>query len=197
MGAPGRHRVAGILLTGGASRRLGRDKATVPVGGTGCAERVAAALAQVAPGALEVGPGVSGLRSVPDAHPGLGPLGAILTGWAQLCAEGGRRAVLALACDMPLVTPALLGFLARWPDAGSVVPVVEGRPQPLCARYSPSALDAARLAFENGARSMEPLRSFGDVRLLDERAWATVVAPQAFADVDTPADLAAAEAALR
>ncbi|HZI37181.1 MAG TPA: NTP transferase domain-containing protein, partial [Acidimicrobiia bacterium] len=55
--------VAGLLLTGGASRRMGRDKALLEVGGRRLVDRAASVLAAVADPVLEVGPGWSELAS--------------------------------------------------------------------------------------------------------------------------------------
>ncbi len=67
----------GILLTGGQSRRMGFDKASMLVGGVACAARVAAVMQAVVADAVEVGPGVSGLRAVREDPPGGGPLVAV------------------------------------------------------------------------------------------------------------------------
>jgi len=52
---------AGVLLTGGSSRRLGFDKATVMVGDETLAERAARVLSAVCSPVIEVGPGRSGM----------------------------------------------------------------------------------------------------------------------------------------
>ena len=69
---PANARPAALLLTGGASRRLGRDKATLMVGGVPLARRTAALLVEVANPVIEVGPGYTGLPHVvekPSARP--------------------------------------------------------------------------------------------------------------------------------
>ena len=123
--------VAGLLLTGGASRRMGRDKASIVLAdGRTCAQTVAARLAEVADPLLEIGPGTSGLTAVPDDCPGAGPLAALATGWAALVSSGHSGPVLVLACDLPRVTVPLLELLARAAGDGAVVPVVGERPNP-------------------------------------------------------------------
>jgi molybdopterin-guanine dinucleotide biosynthesis protein A len=97
--------------------------------------------------------------------------------------------VIVLACDLPLVTEALLRFLACRPELGSVVPVVHGRAQPLCARFSSLALENAARAVSAGRRSLAPLLEGDDVTWLEEPDWGQVADSQAFADMDSPADL--------
>jgi molybdopterin-guanine dinucleotide biosynthesis protein A len=181
--------VAGLVLTGGASRRMGRDKAAIIVEGTACAQRVARRLSLVASPALEVGPGRSGLPVVTEHPRGHGPLCAILAGWHALTARGHRDRVIVLACDLPLVTETLLRFLACRPEPGSVVPIVHGRAQPLCARFSSLALDSAARAVSAGHRSLAPLFVGDDVTWLEEREWGQVADSRAFSDIDSPADL--------
>jgi molybdopterin-guanine dinucleotide biosynthesis protein A len=183
--------IAGLLLTGGASRRMGRDKASIVVeGGLTCAQTVAARLAEVADPVLEVGPGKSGLRSVPDETPGEGPLAAIATGWKVLNASGYSGPVLVLACDLPLLSVALLELMAHSPNDNTIVPMVDGRPQPLCARYASSTLDLCQGLVAHGKRSLKVLLDVATVSWLDESAWSAVVDARCFADIDTPEDLA-------
>ena len=127
---------AAILLTGGASRRMGFDKTSLMVGGTPLAVRLGAMLAQICAPAIEIGTGRSGLPSMQERPGGEGPLVAIAAGVRALAARGSRGPALVLACDLPMVTAALLRALAEWPGSGSVVPDVDGHPQPLCARWS-------------------------------------------------------------
>lgn len=180
---------AGILLTGGASRRLGTDKAALMIDGGRLAARQAGLLRQVCGRCLEVGPGTSGLEAVREEPAGTGPLAALAAAAAALRLRGHEGGALALAVDLPLVTVAVLRFLARFPGHGSVVPFVEGRAQPLCARYSARALGVAEELTSGGERSMDALlQALDDLQWAGPRMWGAVASPEAFADVDTPAD---------
>jgi len=184
-------RVAGILLTGGASRRMGRDKAGLVDGdGATLAARLGAVLASVCEPTVEVGPGRSGLRAVPDERPGEGPLAACVSGWHALGAAGHRGFVAVLAVDLPSMTAAALGVVVAHPDPSSVVPVVDGRPQPLAARWTDAALAEADRLVTSGERSMAALLEVVPWTALREPAFAAVGGVAAFDDVDTPDDLA-------
>jgi molybdopterin-guanine dinucleotide biosynthesis protein A len=185
--------VAGLLLTGGASRRLGRDKTVVPVGGRPCAVVVGERLANVTSPAIEVGPGRSGLPAVVEKEPGQGPLAAIAAGWRVLVDRGHAGPCLVLACDLPRISVPLLRLLAGWAGEGTVVPVSEGVPQTLCARYSKEALARAESLVAGGARSVRALladeTAAARVTLVPPATWGSVAPPEVFADLDTPADL--------
>jgi molybdopterin-guanine dinucleotide biosynthesis protein A len=166
---------AGVLLTGGASTRMGRDKATLVVGGETLGARAARVLSAVCAPVVEVGPGVTGLRAVRERPPGSGPLGALVAGVDAV----GVLPVVLLACDMPNVSEGIVRMLAEWPGNGTVVPVAAGRPQYACARYG--VVDASGSA----------LRHLVDHRaeLIDESVWSAYGPPDAFDDLDTPDDL--------
>jgi molybdenum cofactor guanylyltransferase len=183
---------AGLLLTGGSSRRLGTDKARLVVpGGETLAERTGRLLLSVADPAIEVGAGRTGLRGVEDAEPGAGPLAALAAGVAALDDRGWAGPVLAVATDLPLLSEAMLRWLAHHPARCSIVPLDEGRPQPLCARY---ARDDCRAAIElsgDGARSMTALLRAIDPLLIGVALWEGPAGrSDALLDVDTPDDLA-------
>ena len=181
--------VAGILLTGGNSRRMGFDKASMLIGGVPCAAKVAAVMQAVVADAVEVGPGVSGLPAVQEEPLGGGPLVAVCTGARALNELGGWRSALVVACDLPLVTEGLLRTLVQWPGSHSVVPMIEGQPQSLCARWSAEDLAAAADLVEAGMRSVRSLLNLAGVELVEEERWPGEVDRRAFSDVDTPADL--------
>jgi molybdopterin-guanine dinucleotide biosynthesis protein A len=117
--------VAGVVLTGGGSRRMGTDKALLEIGGVALARRVADVLAAggCAPVWCQGGdaPALAalGLAVHPDVRPGEGPVAAIA---AALEYAGEADGVLVAACDLPGLTARvvadLLHAVARRPDAG-------------------------------------------------------------------------------
>ena len=102
--------VAGVLLTGGSSRRMGRDKATMVVRGEQLATRTARVLSAVCDPVVEVGRGVTELKCVREYPPGSGPLAALVAGADELAVDE----VLLLACDYPFIDEPVLRLLADW-----------------------------------------------------------------------------------
>ncbi|MEM1178565.1 MAG: molybdenum cofactor guanylyltransferase [Acidobacteriota bacterium] len=132
----------GVVLAGGDSRRLGQDKARLPLPGSAGEDLLAWAVRRVAEvcGSVAVADrgrhSVGGARSVDDG-PGRGPAAGIL---GAACAFPGRP-LLVLACDLPLVPVAALSHIASAPAGPCwVVPERNGRLEPLCALYRPPAL---------------------------------------------------------
>jgi molybdopterin-guanine dinucleotide biosynthesis protein A len=176
---------AGIVLTGGSSRRLGFDKATVRIGDETVAARAVRVLGEVCAPVIEVGPGRSGLAAVREEPPGSGPLAALVAGAAALDAD----AIVLLGCDHVAVEPPLLRLLAEWAGAPTVVPRVAGRDQLVCARYGADALVTARRLLEAGERSLRAVVAEISVDTLGEAEWGAVATATSFADLDTPGDL--------
>jgi molybdopterin-guanine dinucleotide biosynthesis protein A len=164
---------------------MGFDKARMRIGGRPLAAHLADLLSRVASVCLEVGPGASGLPCVAEREPGSGPLAAIADGVTALRAAGAHGSALILATDLPALDIATLTRLARWPGVGSVVPTLEGRAQPLCARWCAADLDACAALVAAGARSLAPLLARPGVELTD------ALDPSRLRDADTPDDLAA------
>lgn len=181
--------VAGLLLTGGASRRMGRDKAELVVAGERLVDRAARVLTAVCDAVLEVGPGRSSLVAVPDDSPGAGPLAALVSGTAALRADGHDGPVVLLGVDLPFVDVPLLELLARHPSTDTVVPVADGVRQSCCARYAPDALDTATELVDQGERALHALLATVPVVEVPEAEWRAVAHPDALADLDTPDDL--------
>jgi molybdopterin-guanine dinucleotide biosynthesis protein A len=180
---------AGAVLCGGASRRMGRDKALVPVAGRALALRVADALRRA--GAADVTAvggdlaalGALGLPGVPDEAPGEGPLGGVLT--ALAAAAAGRPVVFVAACDLVQPDPAAVGATVAALDAdpaGDVaVPVVGGRRQWMHAAWRTRAAPPLAAAFAAGERAVHAAVAAAGLRVVD-----VAVAPAAVADADTP-----------
>lgn len=180
---------AGYVLCGGASRRMGRDKALLTLDGQPLAVRVADALAAagatevVAIGGDEEGLRAAGLHHRPDRWPGEGPLGGIAT---ALAAADGATAVV-LSCDLVRPSPEAIRRVAE-AVAGhdAAVPVIGGWHQWLHGAWAPSARPRLEQAFAAGERSVA-----GAAGALDVAAVADLE-PGALRDADRPGDLPAA-----
>lgn len=118
-----------------------------------------------------------------DAWPGEGPLGGLVVGLEQVRSP----IAVVLACDLPRLTADVVADLVAQlesVDADAVVPVVDGRPQPLAAAYRTTVAPALRGRFEAGERSLRG--GLAAIRV-HELAW--YLDPVPFLDVDTPDDL--------
>lgn len=179
---------AGIVLTGGASRRMGTDKAFVSFRGRPLA--VVARDALLRAGATEV-VAVGGdldrlaalrLRPIADDHPGEGPLGGMLTGLGAV----STPVAVVLSCDLVAVDAAAVRRLLRaLADTGAdvVAPVGAGGPQLLVSAWRVQARSALEAAFAAGERA--PRRAIAALRVHELRG----LPPTSLVDVDSPAEL--------
>jgi molybdopterin-guanine dinucleotide biosynthesis protein A len=183
---------AGLLLTGGASRRLGTDKANLLVGGERLVDRTSRLLQSVCDPVLEVGRGYGAGPWVSEEPAGGGPLAALAAGAAALAERAYTGAALLVAVDLPALDARVLAWLVAHPAPATVVPVVDGMPQMLCARYGADALAAAPALVASGERSLRSLLATVRVHEAGVDEWGSVASAASFADVDTPADAARA-----
>jgi molybdopterin-guanine dinucleotide biosynthesis protein A len=176
---------------------MGRDKATLPVGGVAGATRIARLLASLFEDVLLVGgsppPDAPG-RRVPDPE---GPRCA-LRGLVGALAAAEAPRVLVVATDFPLLGEELLLALVAWPEAPAVVPRTPDGAHPLCALYAREAvlpvarahLAAGRLALHELLDSVPTAWLAGpDLALVDPDGTALL-------NANHPEDLARAEALL-
>jgi molybdopterin-guanine dinucleotide biosynthesis protein A len=140
---------------------------------------------------------VSGLPAVAEARPCGGPLAALVEGWDALVRCGWAGPVLVLACDMPLLRPELLALLGTWPTSQSVVPLVRGRPQWLCARYDAGTASGWSAAYAGGTRALRRAVDLSRVAWLGPDEWGSVASAEDFLDADTPRAMTAVSALLR
>lgn len=89
-----------IILCGGGSRRMGRDKALLDWDGQRAVDRVADLARAVGATALVTAGADLGLPWVPDDAAGAGPVGGVLAGARAL----GTERLLVLAVDAPTLT---------------------------------------------------------------------------------------------
>ncbi len=168
---------------------MGIDKASMLVDGEHAAGRIANLLLSVADPVIEVGPGHTPLAAVAEHPVGSGPVVAVAAGWRALRRAGHRGPVLVLACDLPLMTRDLLHWLVDRPGDGSVVPVVAGRPQPLCARWSTADLNRMDVLAGAGSTAFRTMYEALEVSFVGEDEWGAAGRPVDFSDTDTPEDL--------
>jgi len=138
--------VTGIVLAGGLSRRLGRDKAVELVAGQMLIQRVLSRISQVTEEIVVVVNDTSRASTLPignDAHlaidmyPDSGSLGAIFTGLMASHSDWG----IVVACDMPFLNiPLLQKILSLRDNHDAVVPLLNGRPEPIHSAYSKTCL---------------------------------------------------------
>jgi molybdenum cofactor guanylyltransferase len=187
--------VEGFILVGGASSRMGTDKALLELGGVNFVERIHTALSSIAAqtslvGTLERRASWPQLPSVPDIHVKWGALGGLHAALAACRAEWAAI----VACDLPFITGELFVRLASLRENfDAVVPVQpDGRWQPLCALYRARAAGmlAGQLIAE-GERRPRALLQRGRTRLVAfEELKDLRGADRFFTNVNTPEDYA-------
>jgi len=182
----------GVVLAGGRSRRIGGAKALAQLGGRPLISYPLAALS-----AAGLDPVVVAKRQSPlpeldclvlrepalPSHPLCGVIAALR--W------GGSRPVVVVGCDMPFVTGPLLAWLAGLD--GLVVPEVDGRLQPLLARYEPAHAGALEIALRAGCSMRDAITALKP-RLVGEPELQRFGDPgRLFLNVNDPIDLRVAE----
>ena len=138
--------LSAIVLAGGMSRRLGRDKAVEPVGGEPLIRRVIGRVSGIAEETVVVVADMErasalalpdSVKIAADVFPGKGSLGGIFSGLSAAEGEWG----LVVSCDMPFLNNHLFQhMLGLRAGSDAVVPVLDGRPEPTHALYSRTCL---------------------------------------------------------
>ncbi|TDK97570.1 molybdenum cofactor guanylyltransferase [Mycobacterium paragordonae] len=183
--------LAGVVVAGGESRRMGRDKATLPLpGGTGTmVERVVDVVSQrCSPVYVMAAPGQP-LPALPvqilrDEVRGLGPLPATGRGLRAAAAAGARYAFVA-AVDMPSLTVDLIEELFRLAveTNAEVVMPWDGRSHYLAAIYRTDLADRIDALVAAGARKMSDLIDASDAQQI------VLTESEALTNVNTVDDL--------
>jgi molybdopterin-guanine dinucleotide biosynthesis protein A len=198
----GSDKVRAVVLAGGRSSRMGANKALLRLheGGPTLIELVIGALRDAGfenPLLVTTTPveyGFLGLESVPDELAGAGPLVGILSGLLH----GGAQRILVVGCDMPLLKPDLLRFMASLPsNADAIVPRWRGKDgrvnvETLHTIYALECVEPIRRRLVDGDYRAHALFSDLKVRYVDEdelRRFDPEL--DSFRNVNTPEDLAA------
>ncbi|MGZ0186406.1 MAG: molybdenum cofactor guanylyltransferase [Alphaproteobacteria bacterium] len=189
-------KILGVILAGGKGRRLGgRNKALIEVGGAPLLDRARAALQAadflaLAGGSTMTEASASGLELLPDAAPNTGPLAGLAAGlaWAE---AAGADWLLSTPVDAPFMTPAVFEALLNTAssDLDAVIAEADGRTHWLSAIWRPQLAERAFAACHGTDLS---LANF--VTSLRHRRLPLQDASTMFLNINTPADLATAEA---
>jgi len=146
----------------------------------------------IAPGTLDA---TGWLRDAAIA-PDLLPVKASITG-IHAAVTAAANDIVAIAWDMPFVPAGLVSELIRRLDksVSAVVPIVDGKPEPLCAAYATRSSDAIGALVKAGVlKNSEMLAQLPNVVWLDEADVRRFGDPAVmFFNVNTPADLTEAE----
>ena len=188
-------RLLGAVLAGGEGRRFGGPKAGARAGGIALIERAVALLRQVVGEVVVVAshPRLSAAPVILDRVSGRGPL-AGLDAALRHAAATGHDGVFLLACDLPLLTPAVAGeVVAGLGGHAAAAPAREGGGvEPLCAAYRVEVLAAVERRLDEEDRSLHALfREVGGHAI-----HVAAGGPASFLNVNTRNDLERAEAAL-
>ena len=191
------HDVTGILLAGGKSRRMGRDKRLLAVGADSLYARSLAALRAVFHRVLVVvaqdSPAIETDATVlRDLIPGCGSLGGLYTGLKKADTEW----VFAVACDMPFLDSETIKHFIVLKDHGDIVMAkLEQGLQPMHALYHRNCLPVMERLLDAKELKIHKLADDPSlhVRLvLPEELYLLDPEARAFYNVNTPDDLEAA-----
>lgn len=182
--------LTGVILAGGKSRRMGRDKAWLPVDGQALFERVLAVMAELFPQLLIAGdrPDLArpGLPAVADLYPG-SALGGLYTGLLQ----APTPYIFATACDIPHPDPAIIRTLCALRQGNDLVVIRTAQGlEPLFAVYGKNCLEPMRQLLDAGNFRIYDFYHQVRVRYVGEEElpanWR-----RALCNINTPQDYAA------
>lgn len=188
----------GLVLAGGASTRMQRDKAALAYHGKPQLQWAFELLAQfctstfvsVRPDQREEPTRVA-LPQIVDRQPGIGPIAGITAAFT----DHPDSAWLVMACDLPFLTAATLRHLIARRDPGKVATAYRSHhdslPEPLCAIWEPAAREALLAQLATGKRCPRKFLINSNTLLLD------LPDPAALDNVNTAAEFSAATAQLQ
>lgn len=164
----------GLVLAGGASTRMQRDKAAIEYHGRSqlqwtfdlLSNVCAATFVSVRPDQREE-PTRAGLPQIVDRQPGIGPIAGIS---AALQAHP-KAAWLVVACDLPFLNEQTLRYLVDHRDPRRLATAFksshDGLPEPLCAIWEPAAREPVLAHIAAGKQCPRKLLINADTLLLD------------------------------
>jgi molybdopterin-guanine dinucleotide biosynthesis protein A len=200
--------IAGFILVGGESRRMGTDKAGLMLNGQSFVDRIADKVSAVTTSVSIVGSNASALQLidssklpiVPDVYPKWGALGGVHAALAACSSESNEQGsaqhsaawALIVACDFPFVTKELFVRLASLREDFDAVAPIQGDsiPQPLCALYriEPCLARAEELIKSGERKPVALLQSVRTRWILFSELADLEHASRLFDNINTPRD---------
>ncbi len=190
-------------MAGGASSRMGTDKALLELGGVPLLVRAARLVESLLGLATVIGPPGKYVRLWPrvvaDQTAGLGPVGGLVTALAISTTNWN----LIIACDLPYLTLAWLRYLlgrAEQSAADIVLPFSTdsaGRqhPEPLCAVYHRRCLLPLQRAIQAGVHKITEALQGCTVEAVEAAAWKPFDSHgRLFKNINSPDDYAEVQA---
>ncbi|MHC0036583.1 molybdenum cofactor guanylyltransferase [Pseudoneobacillus sp. C159] len=163
-----------IILSGGQSRRMGTNKALLPIPEKPTVERIKDELEDqfaemiLVTNHLEAYQFLN-MKMTSDIYPGKGPLAGIHAGLKAATHEVN----LVVACDMPFVSAGLANMLVeRIKEHDAVVPVIAGKMHPLFAVYRKKIISEIESCLKTDSLRMIHLFEKINVRYLTEHDFA-------------------------
>lgn len=177
-----------VILTGGSSRRMGRDKAMLPFGGGTLLQTLIDRYQALGPVGVSVDRSgrfpFCGAVELPDVFPGQGPMNGIVSGFREMKEE----VLLLTAVDLPYGDLSLALRLSALRSNADACIVRRGKEEiePLFAVYSRACLPIAEDCLANGKRSLRALLDSVSVRFVQPEELPGFDLERIFLNVNTP-----------
>jgi molybdopterin-guanine dinucleotide biosynthesis protein A len=190
--------VTGIILAGGKSRRMGKDKGFCLLNGQPMIRFAINVLENVCNlillGTSDPDYQSFGLPVVKDEISGIGPIGGIYS-----CLKASQtQDNFILSCDMPLVTEELIRFILRCKtDYDVVIPLNNGLPEPMCAYYSKDIVPVMHKYIQKGIYKIQDVVRAVNTLYLEIPPETNFFSKTMFYNINAPNDLLNAEKHLK
>ncbi len=182
--------ISGIILSGGQSSRMGREKGLVKLAGQPLVNYSINLLKDFCPefliGSNHEAYRIFGYPVIKDEINGIGPSGGILA-----CLKASRtKDNIILSCDMPFVSKELIHWIIESREnADVVIPVHEGLPEPLCGFYSKRILPDLEKMVNSGIFKLQEILKNLRTKYLETGPRLNFYHPQLFENINSNTDL--------
>lgn len=196
-----RMQASALILAGGQSSRMGCEKGLIKLSGKNLAEYVSETVKPLFVETILVSNAPEkfsflNIRTVTDVKPGLGPLVGLYSG---LLASSSDLNFL-VSYDMPFISGKAIALLFdHAKKAEAVVPMIDGRLQPMFAVYNKKCISIIEGLIDSGRLAMHQLLDKLELQIIGEEAFIAIheVPGNLIFSVNSEDDIAQAENILR